>query len=262
MGHSRIGTLPRTRDWDAVVDYIATGAKVATVAEKTLVAAQKALGTTKGDAGFREAVYLLAQIGLAGGAKDAAAYLEAQGVELKDGYSAADLVTALYAAVDERMEGRGQRHDWGELARGALVTAVSATLKADGEGLFDASRETLTAELRPLHREKGFGELGRTFFASLASKTLNYFLSKTLGTHVGAGRQFPTMKEFSEFKKAMGQHCNEAAVIVEKFSGQWLQKRIRKDGGVVTRETAERFGAHAIKKMQLELAARAGRHGK
>lgn len=123
MGHSRIGTLPRTREWNAVVDYIANGANVPQVAEKTLLAAQKALMTTKGDPGFREAVYLLAQLALAGKSKDAAAHLEALGVELKDGYSPADLVTALSAAVDRRMEGRGQRKDWGEMARGALVAA-------------------------------------------------------------------------------------------------------------------------------------------
>ena len=32
MGHSRIGTLPRTRAWDEVVDFIANGADVAAVA--------------------------------------------------------------------------------------------------------------------------------------------------------------------------------------------------------------------------------------
>lgn len=262
MGHSRIGTLPRTRDWDEVVDFIANGAAVATVAEKTLVAAQKALMTTKGDAGFREAVYLLAQLGLAGNANDAAAHLESLGVELKGGYSPADLVTALSSAVDQRMEGRGERSDWGEMARGALVAAVSEVLSGNSGKLFDtASRADLTADLRPLHKEKGFGALGRAFFGAMASKMLNYFLSKTLGTHVGEGRRFATMKEFSEFKKAMTQHCNETAFIVEKFSGQWLQKQLRENDGAVTREAAEGFGAHAIHKMQLELAARAGRHG-
>ena len=93
----------------------------------------------------------------------------------------------------------------------------------------------------------------------MAVKVLNYFLSKTLGTHVGKGRRFPTMKEYSEFKRGMAAHCRETALIVEKFSGQWLQKQLRDNGGVITREAAEGFGAHAIHKMQLELAARAGR---
>ena len=262
MGHSRIGTLPRTRDWDAVVDYIANGADVAAVAEKTLVAAQKALATTKNDPGFTESVYLLAQLALAGNSPDAVAHLEAVGVELKDGHSVADLATALSAAVDQQMEGKDRRKDWGEMARAALVTAVSETLNGKSGQLFDLTREEFTASLKKLHRERGFGMLGREFFGRMASDVLQYFLSKTLGTHVGDGRRFATMKEFSEFKNAMQKHCSEAAVIVEKFSGQWLQRQIRENGGVVTRQTAEGFGAHAIHKMQLELAARAKRHGK
>ncbi len=256
-----MGTLPRTRGWNEVVDLISNGANVAQVAEKTLVAAQKALSTTKGDPGFAEAVYLMAQLALAGKSKDAAAHLATVGIDLKDGYTGADVATAISAALDERMQGKGRRSDWGEMARGALVSAVSEFLNSKGDRLFGNSREELTAELRPLHREKGFGELGRAFFGTMAVKMLNYFLTKTLGTHVGEGRRFNTMKEYSEFKKAMTKHGGETAVIVEKFSGQWLQKQIRENAGVVTREAAEGFGAHAIRKMQLELAARSGRHG-
>jgi hypothetical protein len=51
MGPSRIGTLPRTRWWDEVVDLIAHRANVSQVTDTTLWAAQKALGTVS-DAGF------------------------------------------------------------------------------------------------------------------------------------------------------------------------------------------------------------------
>lgn len=259
MGHSLLGTLPRTREWKDVVRLVSEGADVAQVAGKTLVAAQKALSTTKEDAGYGEAVYLLTQIALAGKTKDAVAYLETLGVDIHKSYSTADLTTALSAAVNRRMEGRGLRTDWGEMARGALVSSIASTLTANGERLFTGSRQELTAELAPLHREKGFGQLGRSFFTKMTQRFLNYFLSKTLGTQVGANRAFTTRNEYTEFRKAMRTHCAEAAGIVEKFSGQWLTKQLREHGSV-TREAAERFGAYAIRKMQLELAARAGRY--
>ncbi len=259
MGHSRLGTLPASQTWDGVVTPLANGADVKQVADQTLVAAHKALLTTKGDPGFREAVYVMAQLGLAGNADDPVAALSAAGIELNDGYSTADLAIAVSAAVDRRMEGKGQRNDWGEMAKGALVSAVTQCLTAKGPTMFEATREELSASLRPLRREKGFGELGRAFFGTMAVKVLNYFLSKTLGTHVGQGRRFATMKEYSEYKRGIATHCKETALIAEKFSGQWLQKQIRDNGGVTTREAAEGFGAHAIHKMQMELAIRAGR---
>jgi hypothetical protein len=261
MGHSRIGTLPKTREWREVVDFIANGANVAAVADKALVAAQKALLTTKGDLGFREAVHLLAQLGAAARSEDPAAHLEGLGVELRDGYSAVDLVTALSAAVDRRMEGRGQRSDWGEMAKGALVTAVTESMRHTEARLFDPTRQDLNADLQRFRTEKGFGILGRAFFGAMSGRVLNYFLTKSLGTHVGAGQRFATMKEFSEFRKAMATHNGEASQIVEKYSGQWLQKQFRECPTGITRDAAEGFGAHAIHKMQLELAARAGRNG-
>ena len=69
------------------------------------------------------------------------------------------------------------------------------------------------------------------------------------------------MNQLAQFKEAMNTHCHEAAEIVEKYCGQWLDKRLRQ-GGSITREEAEKFGWYAIKKMRLELAERARRHGK
>ena len=262
MGHSRIGTLPRTRWWDEVVDLIAGDANVRQVADTTLWAAQKALATVVNDVGFREAMYLAVQLALAGREKDAAEHMAGVGVELGNRFSAVDVASALSAALDHQMAGRGNREDWGEMARETLVSAACDYLSSSGQSLFEATRSDLTANLSRLHREKEFGEFGKKFFGMLANKCLNYFLSKTLGTHVGAGRRFATMNELKHFKEAMTTHCHEAAEIVQKFSGQWLQKKLRENGGKVTREDAEKFGWNAIRKMRIEIARRARRNGK
>lgn len=85
MGHSRIGTLPRTREWDEVVDLLANGANVSQVADTTLWAAQKALRAVVNHAGFCEVMYLATQLALARRSKDAAEHFASVGVELKDG---------------------------------------------------------------------------------------------------------------------------------------------------------------------------------
>lgn len=65
MGHIELARLKKTRPWVKVAEYIAAGADVAKVAEATVSAAEKALASVQGDVGFREAVYLLTQIGIA-----------------------------------------------------------------------------------------------------------------------------------------------------------------------------------------------------
>jgi hypothetical protein len=147
MGHSRIGTLPRTRWWDEVVELLVKGVDVSQVADTTLWAAQKALATVVNDVGFREAMYLAAQLALAVRSKDAATHLAGVGVELGDGYSGVDVIAALSAALDRKMAGQGQRSDWGEIARETLVSAVCDYFSANGQSLFAATRSDLTAAL-------------------------------------------------------------------------------------------------------------------
>ena len=66
MGHSLIGKLPRTKEWDEVSRIISDGADPAQVADATLKAAELAMAWVQNDAGFREAIWLLTQLGVAG----------------------------------------------------------------------------------------------------------------------------------------------------------------------------------------------------
>jgi hypothetical protein len=157
------------------------------------------------------------------------------------------------------MEGKGQRSDWGEMARGALVSTVTEYLTGQGASLFEASRADLTGTLAPLHREKQFGEMGRRFFGTFTNEMLNYFLSKTLGAHVG--QRFVTTNQLAVFKDGMRKHCAETAVIVEKFCGQWLAKCRRENNGQVSRDDAGKLGWNAVRKMQLELEERNRNNG-
>ena len=257
MGHMRLGTLPATQPWKDVVRLITDGADVAEVAEATLRAAQRALGTVENDAGFREAVHLMVQLAVAGATKDAAGHLAGVGVELGEGGSVAEVAAALTEALDRKMDGRGRRSDWGEMARGALVATMSEYLTAKGAPLFEARREDLTAALAPLRKD--FGGFGRKFFGEFTNKVLNYFLSKTLGAQVG--QRFVTTNQLAVFKDGMQRHCTEASLIVEDFCGGWLAKSQRENGADISREDAGKLGWNAGRKMQLELEERNKRNG-
>jgi len=65
MGHTRLGSLPRSQAWGEVVGLIAAGADVETVARATINAADKAFSFVQDDCGYNHAVWLLTQLGLA-----------------------------------------------------------------------------------------------------------------------------------------------------------------------------------------------------
>jgi hypothetical protein len=61
-----MGPLPATRRWKDVIGLIAEGAEASRIAEATAHAWGLAFDTVKNDAGFREAVWLLTQLGVCG----------------------------------------------------------------------------------------------------------------------------------------------------------------------------------------------------
>src|SRR5205823_3865558 len=95
--------------------------------------------------------------------------------------------------------------------------------------------------------------LGRRFFGRLIYKCLDYYLSRALSDHVGEGRRFATLADVARFSQALETHCTEAAVIVERFSGEWFSLHRRETEGDLTHELAAQFAHGAMRKLIDEL---------
>lgn len=262
MGHIRLNTLAVTRRWKDVIGMIAEGAEAGRVAEAVTHAWEHAFNTVRNDVGFREAVWLLMQIGTAGKSKDPTGYLDSIGVEVAGAGSVVEVALALSAAMERRIEGSGQRSDFGELAQRALVSAVTEHLQREMPTLLQSTAEDVGSAVKKCGREKAFGELARGFFARMTNECLNYFLSKTLPAQVGEGRRFTTTEQLAHFEEAMRTHCTEAAEIVEGYSSGWFSKHFHEEEGRIRRESAESFGWFGLEKIRRELAVRAREHAK
>ncbi|HYG33895.1 MAG TPA: hypothetical protein VEC99_03875 [Clostridia bacterium] len=256
MGHIRIGTLPATRRWKDVVGLITDGVEAARVAEAVTHAWEQAFNSVQKDAGFREAVYLLMQIGAAGKSRDPTEHLSSVGVEVAGATSVVEVAMALSAAMERRLEGTRQRSDFGELAQRALVGTVTEYLQRSMPTLLESTADDVDGAFKECGRDKAFGKLSREFFARMTNECLNYFLSKTLPAQVGEGRRFATTGQLAGFEEAMRTHCSEAAEIVESYSSGWFSKELH-ESGKITRDSAERFGWFGLKKIRSELATRA-----
>lgn len=114
MGHIRLGTLLATRRWKDVIGLIVGGVDAARVAEAVTHAWEQAFNTVRDDVGFREAVYLLMQVGAAGRSRDPAGHLSSVGVEVSGAGSVVEVAMALSAAMERRL-------DWGNGGRRKIV---------------------------------------------------------------------------------------------------------------------------------------------
>lgn len=263
MGHIRLGQLPRTRKWRDVVELIAVGADVPQVASATIKAAESAFSFVNNDCGYNHAVWLLTQLGLAGGQDAPLEYLRGKGVDIPDNTSLPGVAVALTDALDKHSAANGGHLDLGELAQRALVDAVISRLepKLRQQSLFNMQAEDTRQALAEFRKPNEFGKLAREFYARLTNECMNYFLSQTLATNLGAGQRFPSGNQMAQFENALATHSREASAIVEQFSNEWFSKHRYEEQGNISRESVTGFASWALKKIKDELKAGASADG-
>jgi len=254
--------LPATRRWQQVIELLAGGASVAQLATATIYAAERGLRAATDDPGVLEALWLLVRVPLAARTPDFAGALRACGCEVSDQPGLLDVAVALGAAVDARMpDGKG-RTDLAEMAQTAAVETINATVGPRAATLWGSGPEEVRAAFASLGTPAKFGAFARQFFSRFSFKTINYFLSKTVGEHIGAGRRFPTVAEQSRFTDALRTHCHEATKIVEEYAGDWFSKHRFESAGDISREETRGFLGYAMRtKLSGEFRRREGRRG-
>lgn len=257
MGHTRLGTIPKSRRWTAVVAELgsfessalhagpdAVGS-VAAIADRTLQAAEGGLEKAINNSGLRFAFYLLTQLALSARTKEWSRALKKFGIEISDDSSIFDLTVGLQSAVDRHVAEYSHPNDISEMAQQAVGEAVAALATAESMTLFGSGREELQRAIRSLSTRRGFSDLGQTFFARFTSRFLNFYLSRL------TGGSLPQVGDISSFNKALQTHCEQSARVVRDFCGEWFSKTEYLEG--ITPDNASHFVAIAVKKLQSEM---------
>jgi len=252
MGHIRLGTLPRTRQWIEVLDLIGGGAGTPDVAAATMEASQRGLLSAAKDPGLIYTVWLLTQVPLAARSTDFAARLRKLGLDVPDSPGLLEVVGAFTGAVDGHLRRTGGRTDLGEMAQMAASEALAALGTPANASLFATTAPDTQEAIKGLSTTKQFSTLAREFFTRLSRKYLTYFLSRELSNYVGGDGRFLNIDSHAEFNKGLDLHCRQASRIIEEFSGGWFSKT-HFEGGI-TRAKAAGFVHIALKKLRAELA--------
>jgi hypothetical protein len=276
MGHTRLGPIPKTRPWTAVVATFAGGggggagggaggdsegtgdtgdrpldrAGVAVVADQTLQAARGGLERAKDDPGLLYAVYLLTQVALASRGKDWQKDLTRVGIRLSANATLLDLTAEFQGAIDDWLARRRHRSDVSEMATRAATEALAALAEPRAQTLFGDSGEELRLAVRTLSTKGGFSDLGQAFFGRFISGFLNFYLSRVTAGHLGEER-LQQLGDITAFNLALETHCRESARIVHDFAGQWYSKAAFQPG--ISLENTGGFVAVALAKLQEEL---------
>ena len=259
MGHSLIGKFPRTKEWDEVSRIISDGADEAQVADATLKAAELAMAWVQNDAGFREAIWMLVQLGVSGTKEHPLAHLSQYGLVRPDARSVVDMVSDLCNSFEHAMAESRERSDFGEVSRRAMAGAITVYLNERLGEMFEPSSQEIETALKDIRKPAVFSKVYQSYVGGLTNKSLGYFLSRELARHLG--HRFQTANQKRQFESALRTLCHESSEVVKKYGAEWFAKHLKDEGGDISRESAEGFGWYGMQKMRAELHTRAKKNG-
>lgn len=256
MGHQHLGRLPRSRDWQQVIGLIRAGADAAAVAAAASEAAEHSMIDASNDEGVRHAFFLLTQLPLAARSDDFPKALGNLGVNVKSDPTLVEIATALMTAIDRHVALLHAGSDYGEMAQLSATEALHAVVARELPGLFTSTGSEVQVAIAGFATVKQFAILAREFFSRLTRRHLDYYLTRELSSHVGAGKSFASIARHQTFNESLELHCREASRIIQEFSGEWYSKQ-NYEGGIDP-EKAGRFVNVASRKIRDELRHRRG----
>jgi hypothetical protein len=266
MGHTRLGVIPKTRKWSAVIATIfgsgdegASGASLCNqlpdISRILIDAIGVGLVKAKNDKGLRFCVYLLTQIALAARSPDWQQSLEALGIPVGDNSSVYDLVFQFQCAVDDYTQKNRCASDISEMAQKAAGEALLSIARRTALPLFNEGSEDVHRILQDVSKKSGFGELGQAFFGRLLARQLNFYLSRLTASQTGSAK-LPDVGSIGELNDALVAHCQQSARIVRDFYGDWYSATEFREG--ITPQNTSRFVAVALNKIRAEMVSQKG----
>jgi hypothetical protein len=255
MGHIRLGTLPQSKKWLDVIGLLDAAAALEDIAEAAAKASENDLRRMSDDPNFQFVTQLLVRLPLLARAPDFESEMAALGMGPDALGSVTGLLAGLNDIISEQTFAEGRSSDAGELARAALIESLAVQLQDRLPSLFEPTGPEIRMALASFSSGQNFALLARDFFARLTYRSLDYYLSRELANHTGAGKRFADDAGRVAFERALSQHTFEASKIVEEFAGGWYGKTVWKQQNLSQGKIND-FTRDAFKKMRSELGRR------
>ncbi|KMK68596.1 hypothetical protein [Puniceibacterium sp. IMCC21224] len=255
MGHIRLGTLPQSRKWRDVVRLLDSSAPLEDVAQAAARASETDLRRASDDPNFQFVTQLLVHLPLLARAPGYEAAMADLGIAASSLDSLTGLLAGVNDAIGQHAFEQGRSSDAGEMAKAALIESLSAQMRDRLPTLFDPTPQEIRKVLASFASGQNFAILARHFFARLSYRSLDYYLSRELANHTGAGKRFADDARRTEFSRALSQHTFEASRTVETYAGGWYGKTVWKEQ-TLSQDKINDFTRYAFKKMRSELGRR------
>jgi hypothetical protein len=225
MGHERIGFLPQTKKWQAIVDQLALfgdgNVSVAQIANDTLDAVRKNFISMPYDESVIKALSFLAKLSYSANLENQIEFLN------NNGYVADSQMSlfSLMISAQRYISTQNGSLEVNKLAKDAAMHAIMDYQQrhhTDQLSLFSENSEHVWCSAGT---GAAFCELARSFFASFTEKHIRYYIDRVAASSIS---DYGTLQRFnlqlSTQTKEIAEHTFEISKLIQSFSAGWFNK--------------------------------------
>lgn len=227
MGHERLGSLPRTRRWLAIVEDISLSQgyddKVADLANRTLYNVRARFTKLHTDTGVQAAFGYLVSLATASIPRSTGLSSPEKGLE--GNQSPARIAKNLSDWVNRHAASQ----EYAEVAcRAGADTIAGWTKSCTAQGLLFEARGSAIDIWSESANAEGFCQIARSFFAHFTERYLRYFLEREASAQLfsfEARERFTT--SLHDHIEDVSRHAFETSKITQSFAAGWFNNHAR-----------------------------------
>lgn len=222
MGHERIGFLPRTKQWNAIVDqlssYDGNEDTVTKIASDTLDCIKKTYEQMPFDESVVKAIKYLATLSYSANQDDQVKFLN------ENGYQADAKISlfSLMLSAQKYIETETGSLEVNKIAKDAALQAI-VTYQQEHQraqlSLFESETETVW---KNVGSAAAFCELARTFFSAFTDRQIKYYIERSAASEINDYRILQSFSNtLSTQADAIANHAFETSKIMQSFAAGW-----------------------------------------
>lgn len=254
MGHERVGTLPKTKSWKAVVNelssFSSSNNNIADIAQQTLKNVRKQYENIQNDAGVQSAFKFIIALAHSANLDDPSNFLKSQDIELKNNITPLRVSKELAKFINKNIGSE----EYATFARQAAIDVVSEWSKDSNiqqMKLFDDNSDPFN-NWRKASNGAGFCEISRLYFSKLTERYLKYFLEREASAKISNLHERLNFNEkLNNYVDDISKHAFETSKITQSYSAGWFNLHAR--DRMATDNEIYGFLSKSFAKMRAEL---------
>ena len=225
MGHIRTGFLPRTKQWNAIVEQLSQfggdANAVTRIANDTLAAIKKTYAAMPLNESVHKAITFLATLAFSAKQYDQVTYLKTNGYTIDDKLSLFSLISSAQRIINTETGSLEINKIAKDSAMQAIIT-YHDNHKNNQLTLFCSESKS---PIQFSNSGAAFCEMARSFFAAFTDRQIKYYIERTAASTINDyGELNKFTATLSTQSNTIADHAFETSKIMQSFAAGWFNK--------------------------------------